>query len=212
MDGARRELERVTAGSGLQLDETLDDDGNLIRSGCVPGSNWRFWLTAHLDADEVEYGEITLSVAMDNRLGTLHLVYDPDADAPYLTDLGADLYARDADGPSREWMRETVERLGASFKRRVLAFMRASDHYALTLSGHGYARVTVAFLDEDEDEEDTEAEPAPNLPAEIAALDAIAAMIETQVPDAFVLCRRCDGRFNAAASPRCPHCGAPVGA
>jgi len=63
LDAARRELDRVTAEHGLELEEAVDDDGNLIRSGRVSGSNRRFWLTAHLDADEVEYGEITLSVA-----------------------------------------------------------------------------------------------------------------------------------------------------
>ncbi len=191
------------------LVESFDDSGNLIRWGRYDKTTRPFAIFAHLDDDEdlaADLGDIELQVSLDNRVGVIDLVHEDEADpeATWLTEVIPELYVMDPDDAVRQWMLDTVRRLGDDFCTRALAFLRKFEHYTLAI---GNASLTVALADLSWDDEDwTDANF--DLDAEIAELDALAAIVEANLPDTFTACAHCGGRYNAAASPTCPHCGA----
>lgn len=206
---ARECLLRVRGSNELAFEESRDDDDNLVHVYRSSDSGREFRLVARLDSDEdsvSSLGNIDLRAELDNRVGYIELVHETEEpDSDWLAEVGPQLFVSAHDAETREWMRDAVTRIGDQLGSRVAGFLRAFDQYSLAI-GSSELRVEM-IADMSWDEEDWSEGPR-ELSAHIEALDAIAAVIEAQLPDAYVACEFCGGRFNVAGTQRCPHCGA----
>lgn len=204
--------------SGPATVEGAQDDGLfvMIRTR-VPGSGRAVSLFGYvLDLNHYvgAYGigptsGVCLAVEVDNRLGWLDLVYDPreddDEPIPETHELfGGTLYVSSIHASERAQMKQLLGRL-PSLADSIEPFLRKYDGYALRI--HHTVEVSIAYLDDDDDEW---AANTADLDGRIAALEAIAAMIETIPPAAFVVCRFCSARFMPGPHVACPQCGAPL--
>lgn len=205
----RRCLDRLAGNHGIDFTESIDEDGNLVRSFRWPASSRPFRLVALLAPEPeaaADLGSIDLVLELDNRIGFLELVWDPDVtDGEWLTEVAPELYVSASDPETRAWMRDAVARTGPELARRVRDVLRTHELYQLTIRASTIEVSAIADLTWG-DAEWTEC--APDLSGLVAAIDAIAAIVEAQLPDTFAACAYCGARFNAAAAPSCPRCGA----
>ncbi len=211
---ARAAMDRLWTNAALL--ETLDSAGNLIRSGAWRDTGRSFELVAQLDPCEdyweaEVFGDVELRVAVDNRVGRVVLVRDDELTAEEaieggLAEVTSALYVREAEDEARLSACALVKRIGPELTRRAIALMDRFDHYSITIDA---SRVTATLADLYWDEEDW-ADAEFDVAAQIAAMSAIAAVMEAELPDAFTVCRYCSARFNAAAVDSCPQCGASM--
>lgn len=188
------------------IEEGLDEDDNLVRTGVHP-SGRRFSLVAHLDEDEDEqhvFGDIDLRVEVENRVGRIELVLEPDAPDPErMAPVALGLCANDPDPEIRDWMQEASLGLGSDFLRLVREVLDRYEHHSLRI---GSSALEVGLLDLTWDEEDW-ASCTFDIPGEVDLLASIAAVLEQHLPDTLTVCSFCSHRFNAGSSAKCPHCG-----
>ncbi len=204
---ARGCVDRITAAGNVALEESVDEDGNLLRKGRL-ASGRSLTVAAMLDPDEdcqAEFGDVRLMVELDNRVGCIELVYDEDPGVEGLTMIAPNLFVSAVEAEERAEMLRRVERIGGPFVAMAAAFLREYEEYKLQIGGDWMGLSEVVDLTWDEEDW---AQGVPDAIARARALDSIAAMVERVAPESFVSCQYCGARFDAATNESCAKCGA----
>jgi len=206
---ARKSMDRLWSPTP-PLDESIDGDGNLVRRGTCAHSGRPFALIAILDDDEdaaAYFGDIGLQVALDNRVASVELVHEEEpGDKAYLAQVSGELYVIETEDETRGQVLAIVNRLGPELASRALDVLTRFEHYSLDIDSTSI-RVELAALDWDEEDW---SDAAFDIEDEVESIARIAAIFEANLPDTFTVCAHCQGRFNAASSDTCTHCGAPA--
>jgi len=183
------------------------DGEAFVIEGGLPDTGRHFRLRAQVDDESGLGGEVVGEVAVDNRVGYLHLVHLLADDEPrdFLAPLQGELWVSHFDPEMRAEMKQVAARMPADFLPAIERFLRTHEHYALELLGNRFQFTIGWFGDEEWDD------CARHLGAQLRELDLLATIVEAVGRPTDVHCRWCGRDFALTAERRCPHCGGAIG-
>jgi len=202
---AKGRLEPLAAQLGGRVVQA--DDAYVVVEGRLPDTGRRFRLRAQTSSEDGLDGELLLTVAAHNQLGSLELTRNGPDDEPsqFHAPFQGALFVSGLDEASRREMLEVAARLPPDVAPAVERYLHHYEDDVATLElGPGEMTIDLGWYDVEDD--DWRAMAA-TLGDQLRELDVIAALVESAGTGTDVHCRYCGARFALPADRRCPECG-----